>query len=84
MIAVLRAEIRSAPEWTPEGVLTALSALAKLMMTERDWELYRLSVVARLPESPYKEAVIAGIQHKLSLIERDEPRALPIVSRATS
>jgi hypothetical protein len=42
-------------------------------MTERDWELYRLSVVDRMPEGPYKDAVIAGIKHKLKLLDQREP-----------
>jgi len=35
-------------------------------MTEHQWELYRLSVVETWPDSPYKTATIAGIQHKLA------------------
>jgi hypothetical protein len=42
-------------------------------MTERDWELYRLSVVEQLPEGPYKDATIAGIRHKLQLLDKHEP-----------
>jgi hypothetical protein len=38
-------------------------------MTERQWELYRLSVVEKWPDSPYKAATIAGIRHKLAAIE---------------
>lgn len=41
-------------------------------MTERDWELYRLSVVESMPDSPYKTAVIQGIRHKLAVLERAE------------
>ncbi len=41
-------------------------------MTERDWELYRLSVVEQLPEGPYKDAVIGGIKHKLSLLDQPD------------
>jgi hypothetical protein len=44
------------------------------MMTERDWELYRLRVVEQQPESPHKESVIAGIKHKLRLL--DQSRSL--------
>jgi hypothetical protein len=39
-------------------------------MTERDWELYRLSVVEQMPESLYRDAIIAGISHKLFLLDR--------------
>jgi len=38
-------------------------------MTERQWELYRLSVVEKWPDSPFKAATVAGIQHKLVAIE---------------
>jgi len=41
-------------------------------MTEHQWELYRLSVVETWPDSPYKTATIAGIQHKLAAIEYAE------------
>jgi len=37
-------------------------------MNERQWELYRLSVVESWPDSPYKTATIAAIQHKLAMI----------------
>ena len=38
-------------------------------MNERQWELYRLSVVERWSESPYKRAVSAAIEHKLMVLE---------------
>jgi hypothetical protein len=41
-------------------------------MTERQWELYRLSVAEEWPDSPYKTATIAGIRHKLAAIEDAE------------
>jgi hypothetical protein len=41
-------------------------------MTERDWELYRLSVVKQLPEGPYKDAIVAGINHKLYVLDQQE------------
>jgi len=41
-------------------------------MTEREWELYRLSVVEAWPDSPYKTATIAGIQHRLAAIDHAE------------
>ena len=40
-------------------------------MNERQWELYRLSVVETWSESPYKKAVYAAIQHKLMVLEQD-------------
>jgi hypothetical protein len=41
-------------------------------MTERQWELYRLSVLETWPDSPFKAATIAGIQNKLAAIEQTE------------
>jgi hypothetical protein len=40
-------------------------------MNERQWELFRLSVVETWAESAYKKAVYAAIQHKLMILERD-------------
>jgi hypothetical protein len=37
-------------------------------MNERQWELYRLSVVETWSESPYKRAVSAAIKHKLMIL----------------
>jgi hypothetical protein len=37
-------------------------------MNERQWELYRLSVVEKWAESPYKKAVSAAIEHKLMVL----------------
>lgn len=42
------------------------------MMTEREWELYRLSVVQQQPESPHKDTVIAGIRHKLKMLDQSK------------
>ena len=39
---------------------------------ERRWELYRLSVAECMPESDYKAAVLAGIAHKLKMLDRME------------
>ena len=38
-------------------------------MTERQWELYRRSVVERMPDSDYKTAVLAGIAHRLTTLD---------------
>jgi hypothetical protein len=38
-------------------------------MNERQWELYRLSVVERWSDSPYKRAVAAAIERKLMVLE---------------
>jgi hypothetical protein len=40
-------------------------------MNERQWELYRLSVVRTWAESPYKRAVSAAIKHKLMILGQD-------------
>jgi cob(I)alamin adenosyltransferase len=40
-------------------------------MNERQWELYRLSVVVEWSESPYKRAVLAAIEHKLMILGQD-------------
>ena len=37
-------------------------------MNERQWELYRLSVVEKWSDSPYKSAVSAAIEHKLMVL----------------
>jgi hypothetical protein len=37
-------------------------------MNERQWELYRLSVVETWSESPYKRAVSTAIEHKLMVL----------------
>jgi hypothetical protein len=44
-------------------------------MTERQWELYRLSVIERLRDSPYKIAVLDGIRNRLKMIEMKEASA---------
>ena len=38
---------------------------------ERNFLLYRLDVVQRMPPGDYKTAVIAGIEHSLRFLERD-------------
>jgi hypothetical protein len=59
------------PDWTPEPTAEALRSLQAICsMSERDWELYRLSVVESMPDSPYKMAVIEGIRHKMEMLER--------------
>ena len=42
-----------------------------VIMNERQWELYRLSVVETWAESPYKRAVSAAIEHKLIILGQD-------------
>jgi len=43
---------------------------------ERRWERYRLSVVEEMPDSAYKTAVLAGIAHKLKMLDRMEATSL--------
>ena len=58
--------------------LRLTSFLTKALMTnrqreldlERKWELYRLDVVERMPDSSYKTAVLAGIAHKLRMLDQ--------------
>jgi len=38
---------------------------------ERNFLLYRLDVVQRMPPGDYKTAVIAGIEHSLRFLEPD-------------
>jgi hypothetical protein len=51
-------------------------------MTERQWELYRLSVVEGMPDSDYKTAVIAGIAHKLMRLDSIEASQSPFIEGA--
>jgi hypothetical protein len=53
-------------------------------MTERQWELYRLSVVEEWPESPYKAAVIGAIKHKLMTLARQEKASIAPQDTPTS
>jgi hypothetical protein len=46
-------------------------------MTERQWELYRLSVMKEAEESPHKAAVIRAIEHKLMTLDLEEKACMP-------
>ncbi len=46
-------------------------------MTERQWELYRLSVVKEAEETPHKAAVIRAIEHKLMTLDLEENASIP-------
>ena len=54
-------------------------------MTERQWELYRLSVVEEWQESPYNAAVIGAIKHKLMILaqQKKAPIDLPDMPAST-
>ena len=61
------------PEWTPEYMPSdemPRSHIRRDIMNERQWELYRLSVVEKWSDSPYKKAVSAAIEHKLMVLAR--------------
>ena len=53
-------------------------------MTERQWELYRLSVVEEWPESPHKAAVVAAIKHKLMTLARQEKASIDLQDTSTA
>ena len=57
-------------------------------MTERQWELYRLSVVEEWQESPHKAAVVEAIKHKLMILDLQKKnpskRRMPLTSTAKS
>ena len=52
-------------------------------MNERQWELYRFSVVEKWSDSPYKRAVSAAIEHKLMILEQ-HPAALEAKNDASA
>jgi hypothetical protein len=58
--------------------------LSPMPMTERQWELYRLSVVDEWPESPYKAAVIGAIKHKLMILDLQEKASIKVPDTPTS
>ena len=58
-----------------------------VIMNERQWELYRLSVVETWSDSPYKRAVSAAIEHKLMVLEHHaaagvNPTTTPVFRRS--
>ena len=42
------------------------------LVTERQWELYRRSVVEKMPDSDYKGTVLKAIAYKLTRLEDRE------------
>ena len=48
-------------------------------MNERQWELYRLSVVEEWPGSSYKAAVIGAIKHKLMILDLQEKASIKVL-----
>jgi hypothetical protein len=65
---------RLCPELDARVTRLAVPLSPEKPMTERDWELYRLSVVQQLPVGPYKDATIDGINFKLRLLDQQELR----------
>ena len=53
-------------------------------MTERQWELYRLSVVDDWQESLHKAAVIGAIKHKLMILALQEKASIDLPETPTS
>ena len=65
--------------WTPEHqARDGPSPLSPMPMTERQWELYRISVVEEWRESPYKAAVIGAIKHKLMILALQEKASIDL------
>ena len=42
-------------------------------MTEQAWLRYRLAVVERMPDSPYKRALMVAIQSRMETLKRHAP-----------
>jgi len=53
-------------------------------MNERQWELYRLSVVEEWPGSSYKAAVIGAIKHKLMILDLQEKASINVLDTPAS
>jgi hypothetical protein len=53
-------------------------------MTERQWELYRLSVVEKWQESPHKAALLGAIKHKLMILALQEKASIETSGALTS
>jgi hypothetical protein len=73
-----------ARSWTPEQQARDEQSPLSPPMTERQWELYRLSVVDQWPESAHKAAVIAAIKHKLITLARQEKASIDLQDSPTS
>ena len=69
--------------WTPVQK-PEMSSPALATMTERQWELYWLSVVEEWQESPHKAAVIGAIKHKLMILEQDTAAGMNPTTAQTS
>jgi len=70
--------------WTPVQKPRDLQfPLSPMTMTERQWELYRLSVVEEWPESTHKAAVVGAIKHKLMILALQEKASIALQDSPT-
>ena len=69
--------------WTPVQKPRDLQFPLSAPMTERQWELYRLSVVEGWQESPL-QAVIGAIKHKLMILALQEKASIDLPDSPTS
>jgi hypothetical protein len=80
----LRCQLKSgslllkARTWTPVQKPRDLQFPLSPPMTERQWELYRLSVVEQWQESSHKAAVIGAIKHKLMILSLQEKASIEV------
>jgi hypothetical protein len=51
---------------------------------ERQWDLYRRSVAEGMPDSDYKAAVLAGIEHALMRLDSIEASQSPLIEGAAA
>ena len=71
--------------WTPvQKPRDVQFPLSPMSMTERQWELYRISVVEEWQESPHKAAVIGAIKHKLMILALQEKESIDLPDTHTS
>ena len=63
-----RAQVETAVPLSPRPAVERKSD----MHLERQWELYRLSVVEKMPDSEYRTAVLAGISHAFMRLDSIE------------
>jgi hypothetical protein len=71
-----RGLLLKARTWTPVQKPGDEQSRSRHLMTERQWELYRLSVVEEWQESPHKAAVVEAIKHKLMILALQEKASI--------
>jgi hypothetical protein len=47
-------------------------------LTDRQWELYRRSIIEKWPESAHKAAVSAAINYKLMILDLEEKGSIEV------